>query len=189
MSEGVEWTLHCCTVLATLPAGQTLPAAKLAEFHEVPPAYLAKHLQATAAAGITETVSGPRGGYRLARPAAEIAVLDVVLAVDGEAPAFRCTEIRQQGPTAGPPNLYPAPCGIARAMWRAEDAWRAELRATTIADLVAELLVSVPHELLVAGAEWIQLVEVQRGRRAAKGRRAGAPGRGPTGPGSEEGSR
>jgi len=165
MSEGVEWTLHCCTVLATLPTGQTLPAAKLAELHDVPPAYLAKHLQATAGARITETVPGPRGGYRLARPAAEISVLDVVLAVDGEETAFRCSEIRQQGPVAGPPSTYRTPCGIARAMWRAEDAWRAELQATTIADLVAELLVSVPFEQLQAGAEWIQQVEVARGRR------------------------
>lgn len=165
MSEGVEWTLHCCTLLATLPAGQTLPAAKLAEFHAVAPAYLAKHLQATAAAGITESVPGPRGGYRLARPPEEISVLDVVLAVDGAETAFRCTEIRQQGPAAGAPSLYRTPCGIARAMWRAEGAWRAELRATTLADLVADLLASVPHELLVAGAEWIQQVEVQRGRR------------------------
>jgi Rrf2 family protein len=81
MSEGVEWVLHCCTVLATLPSDETLPAAKLAELHDVAPAYLAKHLQATAAAGITETVPGPRGGYRLARPPAEISILDVVQAV------------------------------------------------------------------------------------------------------------
>jgi Rrf2 family protein len=165
MSEGVEWALHCCTVLATLPTGLALPSAKLAELHDLPPAYLAKHLQATTAAGITESVPGPRGGYRLARPPAEISLLEVVLAVDGDDTAFRCREIRQQGPAAGPSSLYRRPCGIARAMWRAEDAWRTELRDTTIADLVTELLVSVPPELLVAGAEWVQQVEVQRGRR------------------------
>lgn len=164
MSEGVEWVLHCCTVLATLPSDQSLPAAKLAELHDVAPAYLAKHLQATAAAGITETVPGPRGGYRLARPPAQISLLDVVLAVDGDDTAFRCSEIRQQGPVAGPPSDYRRPCGIARAMWRAEDAWRSELRDTTIADLVGELLVSVPPELLQAGAEWVQRVERQRRR-------------------------
>lgn len=162
MSEGVEWVLHCCTVLATLPSGETLPAAKLAELHDVAPAYLAKHLQATAAAGITETVPGPRGGYRLARPPAEISILDVVLAVDGEDTAFRCSEIRQQGPAAGPPSSYRRPCGIARAMWRAEDAWRAELRATTIADLVMELVATVPRELVQAGAEWVQQVQITR---------------------------
>src|ERR1044071_4267804 len=36
MSDGVEWALHCCTLLATLPEGQALPTARLAEFHEVP---------------------------------------------------------------------------------------------------------------------------------------------------------
>ena len=165
MSEGVEWVLHACTVLATLPTDQALPAAKLAELHDVPPTYLAKHLQATTAAGITRSVAGPRGGYRLARPPAEITLLDIVLAVDGDDTAFRCTEIRQQGPVAGPPSCYARPCGIARAMWRAEDAWRAELRATTIADLLMDLLATVPSELLQAGAEWVQEVEVARGRR------------------------
>ena len=33
MSDGVEWALHCCTVLAALPSDQALPAARLAEFN------------------------------------------------------------------------------------------------------------------------------------------------------------
>ena len=70
LGEGVEWALHCCTVLALVPPDRTLPAARLAEFHGVPPAYLAKHLQALAQAGIVESVPGRKGGYRLVRPAA-----------------------------------------------------------------------------------------------------------------------
>jgi Rrf2 family protein len=182
MSDGVEWALHSCTVLATLPSDQALPAAKLAELHDLPPAYLAKHLQAMAAAGITEAVPGPRGGYRLARPPAEISLLDVVHAVEGSESAFRCSEIRQRGPVAGPPSAYRGRCGIARAMDRAEDAWRAELSATTVADLVADLVVSVPSELLQAGAAWVQQVEVRRRSRNARPRGAahasGSGGRG-----------
>ena len=162
MSDGVEWTLHCCTILASLPSDQALPAAKLAELHGVPPAYLAKHLQAASAAGIMESVPGPRGGYRLAKPPAAISLLEIVLAVDGDDMAFRCSEIRQRGPVAGPPSTYRRPCGIARAMWRAEDAWRSELAATTIADLVMELVATVPMELLQAGAAWVQQVEINR---------------------------
>ena len=92
-----------------------------------PSAYLAKHLQALARAGVLETVKGPRGGYRLARPAAEITVLDVVEAIDGDEPAFRCTEIRRRGPSAVPAREYRTPCGIHRAFTRADEAWRAEL--------------------------------------------------------------
>jgi hypothetical protein len=58
-------------------------------------------------------------------------------------------------------------------MWRAEDAWRAELRATTVADLLVELLATVPAATLAAGAEWIQAVEVRRSNRShTHGRRA-----------------
>lgn len=166
LSDGVEWVLHSCTVLATLPSDQALPAAKLAELHDVPPAYLAKHLQAATAAGITESVPGPRGGYRLAKPPADISLLEIVLAVDGGGTAFRCSEIRRRGPVVGPASTYRRPCGIARAMWRAEDAWRAELAATTIADLVVELVATVPSSVLQAGAEWVQQVEINRRKRA-----------------------
>jgi Rrf2 family iron-sulfur cluster assembly transcriptional regulator len=40
-------------------------------------------------AGLVESVRGPGGGYRLARPAAEIRVADVLAAVDEEVSAMR----------------------------------------------------------------------------------------------------
>jgi Rrf2 family protein len=166
MSDTVEWALHCCTVLGALPQDQALPAARLAEFHDVPAAYLAKALQAMTGAGITESRPGPRGGYRLARPAAEVTLLEVVLAVDGADTAFQCSEIRQRGPVASDsPGTYRRPCAIARAMWRAEDAWRAELAATTVGDLITELIATVPSAQLLRGAEWIKQVEITRRNR------------------------
>jgi Rrf2 family protein len=167
MSDTVEWAVHCCTVLGTLPPDQALPAGRLAEFHDVPPAYLAKALQALTVAGITESRPGPRGGYRLARPPADITLLEVVRAIDGDDTAFQCREIRRRGPVASKARgAYRRPCGIARAMWRAEDAWRAELAATTIGDLITELLATVPAAQLLRGAEWIQQVEITRRNRA-----------------------
>src|SRR4051812_50031101 len=65
LAEGVEWGVHAVTLLATLPPDAALPAAKLAEFHGVPPAYLAKSLQALARGGIVESVPGRRGGFPL----------------------------------------------------------------------------------------------------------------------------
>jgi DNA-binding IscR family transcriptional regulator len=57
-------------------------------------------------------------------------VLDVVRAVEGPASAFRCSEVRQRGPAAVGPAQYGKPCGIARAMWAAEEAWREVLAAS-----------------------------------------------------------
>jgi rrf2 family protein (putative transcriptional regulator) len=158
LSDGVEWGIHVTTILAVLPPDKALPAARLAEFHGVPAAYLAKHLQALSRAGILESVQGPRGGYRLARPAAKITVLDVVEAIDGTASAFRCTEIRQRGPAAQPASAYPLPCGIHRVMTSADAVWRASLRAVTIADLVRTVAREVSPAALATGAVWIQEV-------------------------------
>jgi Rrf2 family protein len=156
LSQGVEWALHCCSVLALVPPGHTLTAARLAEFHEVPPAYLAKQLQALARADVIAADPGPKGGYRLARSADRISVLDIVLAVEGDEQAFRCEEVRQRGPAACAPVAYRRPCGIALAMGRAERAWRDELRGTSVADLVMDLALHLHPEAAQKGAAWMQ---------------------------------
>ncbi len=155
LGDGVEWALHCCSVLGAMPPQGAVPASVLAEFHGVPSAYLAKQMQALSRAGIVESVPGRNGGYRLARPATDITILDVVLGVEGPERAFRCTEIRQQGPSAVAPSSYLKPCGIAAAMWRAEEAFRQELAATTIGDLVAELETGVDPEQTEKALVWL----------------------------------
>ena len=135
LSAGVEWAIHCCVVLSQ--AEGPVPAQRLAEFHEVSKTYLAKHLQQLSRAGLVASTEGRVGGYALTRPAADISVLDVLLAIEGSEPAFRCTEIRQNGPFPATAQQCRRPCGIARAMYAAEDAYRASLAGVTIADLAA----------------------------------------------------
>jgi len=156
LSEGVEWGLHCVVLAAMLPADAALPAGRLAEYHDVPSAYLAKHLQALSRAGILEALPGPRGGYRLARPADQITVLDAVEALEGCEPAFRCTEIRRRGPARVAAREYRVPCSIHVVMDRADAAWRAELAGTSIADLVGMVLASAPPPTLEKGWSWLQ---------------------------------
>ncbi|QKW53070.1 RrF2 family transcriptional regulator [Streptomyces buecherae] len=133
LSGGVEWALHCCVVLTT--ATEPVPSVRLAELHDVSGSYLAKQLQALSRAGLVGSVQGKAGGYELTRAPERISVLDVVEAVDGSRPAFVCTEIRQRGPLATPPESCARPCAIARAMATADAAWRAALRDISIADL------------------------------------------------------
>jgi Rrf2 family protein len=155
INEGVEWGAHCTVVLAMLPDGASLPAARLAEYHGIPAPYLAKSLQALMRAGIVESITGRHGGYRLRKPASEISLLDVFQAVEGNDTFFRCTEIRRQGPSRVAVRAYPPTCGIAAAMWRAEAAWRDELSAVTIGELAVEVMAQAPPAAIVKGSKWL----------------------------------
>ncbi|MGH9039892.1 MAG: RrF2 family transcriptional regulator [Acidimicrobiia bacterium] len=140
LSDGVEWSLHCMCVLAVLPDGTALPGGRLAEMHGVPTAYLQKHLQALRRAGVIESAPGKGGGYRLARSPSAITLWDIVAAVEGSQPAFRCTEIRRKGTLGNlPAKEFRLACTVTRAMHEAEAAWRAELESRTLADLVGQI--------------------------------------------------
>ena len=156
LSRGVEWALHACSLLALAPPGKTLQAAKLAEFHEIPPAYLAKHLQALARAGIIEPAYGRNGGYRLGRPADTVSLLAIVIAVEGDEAAFRCTEIRRRGPCGGlPDECYQQACSFAAAMWEAERAWRDSLAGVSLADVTRTMLRQIDPEEQRRGRAWL----------------------------------
>ncbi|NEW33378.1 Rrf2 family transcriptional regulator [Nocardia cyriacigeorgica] len=139
MGEGVEWGIHCCLTIAWLEDQGPIPTTRLAQWFDLPQQYLKKRLQDLVRAQILTSVPGARGGFELARRPERITLMDVVSAIEGPDEAFRCTEIRREGVgTTAPPSRFTRPCGIATAMRKAELAWRRELAATTIADLMAQ---------------------------------------------------
>ncbi|MFC7495188.1 MULTISPECIES: RrF2 family transcriptional regulator [unclassified Nocardioides] len=153
MSGGVEWAIHCCVVLSQ--ADDPVPAQRLAEFHGISRTYLAKHLQHLSRAGLVSSTEGRVGGYVLTRSADEITVLDVVLAIEGREQAFRCTEIRQNGPLPASPAACRKACGVARTMHAAEQAWRDSLEGVTIADLAEGVLEDAGPDTFVRVREWL----------------------------------
>ncbi|GAB2462312.1 Rrf2 family transcriptional regulator [Jatrophihabitans fulvus] len=153
MSGGVEWALHCCTVLSM--TGDAVSVTRLAELHDVSSTYLAKQLQALSRADILHSAQGKAGGYTLTRAAEEITVLDVVEALDGPQPAFVCTEIRRRGPLAAPDEACTRPCAISRAMSAADAAWREALRAVSIADLRSSVASDYDTDIAAAVRGWI----------------------------------
>jgi Rrf2 family protein len=139
LPESTEWVLHAAGSLAQLGPGGSASAAKLAEHFDVPPAYLAKQLQALVRAGVMTATTGPRGGFRLASPPAEITLLQIVEAIDGTSRFYQCNELRQRGPGAAPPEQCRKICGIASHLHAAEAAWRASLAEVSLADILAGL--------------------------------------------------
>lgn len=137
LGDGVEAALHCAVILAAMPRDKVLSGRDLAALHGLSESYLLKHLRALTAANVTEALPGPRGGYRLVRPATEITMLDVVEAIDGPGPAYVCREIRQKGDiTTNAACAYKADCFIKRRMLAAEQLWRDALGSQTLKDLL-----------------------------------------------------
>lgn len=156
INKGVEWAAHACALLGALPKGWTLSADALAAYHDVPPAYMAKQMQALSAAGLVVSARGAAGGYRLARGAGEITLKDVFLAVEGPAPSFRCTEVRQDGPCGASKAACRRPCGIAAGFHAAEAAFRDSLAGVTIADIVASAAAASEAGKAAKIAAWVR---------------------------------
>ncbi|QFU92161.1 Rrf2 family transcriptional regulator [Amycolatopsis sp. YIM 10] len=139
-----EWALHCATSLAQLEPGASASTNQLAVYFDLPAPYLAKQLKALVRAGILAASTGPRGGFRLAKPAAEITLLDIVEAVDGASAPYECREIRQRGRGALPAEDCRNTCVLAAKMADAHNAWRQTLANDTLATILDALPPTAP---------------------------------------------
>jgi Rrf2 family protein len=155
ISKGVEWAVHALSLMTALPEKRGLSAEALAHYHHVPPAYMAKQMQALSRAGIVVSSRGTGGGYRLAKLPIDINLWDITAAIEGSTPAFRCTEIRQNGPCGVRAEDCKAPCAIASAFLRAETAYRSALRLVSLADIGIEVMSEAPQHHLAEILTWI----------------------------------
>ena len=113
--------------------------ADIAERQNVSLAYLEQLFVRLRKAGLVESVRGPGGGYRLARPAAQLRIIDVMGAVDETVSAIRCEDGAEQG------------CGGSRAACLTHNLWEqlsshvhVFLSQTTIADVIGNRLAPCP---------------------------------------------
>lgn len=155
LKSQVEWALHCCAILAGLPADKYLATKDLAELHGLPKEYLSKALQSLSHAKLVTSTLGPSGGYRLAKPPADITFLDIVEAIEGKQSTFVCTEIRKNNPCRKAGTREGKACAVARVMWGADQAWRAHLKATTLAQLAETLAQEIPQPLYENTFAWV----------------------------------
>ena len=155
INKGVEWAGHACALLVPLWPDRGLPLSALAEFHGLPEPYMAKQMQALARAGIVAGGRGRSGFYSLARAPTDITMLDILLAVDGEQPMFRCTEIRQRGPCAAKPADCKTPCNIAAGFARAEQAYRDTLAEIDLVALASDVAAQLAPDKMAQAGEWI----------------------------------
>ena len=169
LTVSVEYGLHCLMWLVS--SGDTpLSSRDLAELQGISPSFLAKIFPKLEKAGIVAASEGIRGGYRLARPAAEITVLEVVDAIEGDKPLFDCQQIRGRCTLFGgepPAWSLSGVCAIHAVMLKAEKAMRSELAAQTLANIAATVDRKAPPSHAQDVRAWIDgRVEARRSARS-----------------------
>jgi Rrf2 family protein len=95
----------------------------------VPAHYLAKVLATLARAGLLSATRGARGGYRLARPAAEIPLIEIVEPFEGQRARPGC--LLNPGEPCGDDRT----CSAHGAWGQVKDTYLAFLESTTLADI------------------------------------------------------
>jgi Rrf2 family protein len=128
-SQTVEYALRAVVQLAYI-APQASTTAALAKVTQVPPAYLAKVLQALVKAGIVSSRRGIGGGVSLVRDASRLTIFDIVNAVD---PIRRIKTCPLELVTHGT-KLCPLHRRMDAALAQVEQAFR----STTLSDVLAD---------------------------------------------------
>ncbi len=81
--------------LGLLPGGVCQSAREIATEYRIPPALMAKLLQRLARKGLVTSQHGTKGGYHLARPSSEIAIREVIEAIEGPVALVECLDARK----------------------------------------------------------------------------------------------
>ncbi len=168
--SGVEYGLHC--LLYLVGRGGEAPSSRdLAEFQGVSPSYVAKLFTQLQKAGLVVATEGLGGGFRLARPAGDITVLDVVDALEGNKKLFRCREVRDGCILYGdaPPTRAAGDvCAIHAVMLEAEERMREALAGRTLADIDAEVAGKLSDGIIRQTTAWFDDRNVNRRARAGR---------------------
>ena len=90
ISRRTDYGVRIVLDLATLPQDERAAAHDIADRQKIPRPFLAKIISQLCLAGVVTTYRGAGGGVALARPAADITLLEVVEALEGPLRLNRC---------------------------------------------------------------------------------------------------
>src|SRR5438105_4520077 len=83
MSRASTYAVHALAHLAEHDDNRPVASHEVAQARGIPEKFLLKVLKPLVNARILVSLKGPNGGYRLAKPANKITLLEVIEAVDG----------------------------------------------------------------------------------------------------------
>jgi Rrf2 family transcriptional regulator, iron-sulfur cluster assembly transcription factor len=125
-----DYGVRAMLALSRAPAGRLLSVRRIAEEMAIPVRFLPQVMGDLSAAGLVSAETGRTGGYRLARPAGQISLLDVVEAVEGDGRRRSC--VLRAGP-CGTDGF----CDVHDVFVAAQDALFATLAGARLTELPA----------------------------------------------------
>jgi len=95
LTKGTDYGMLGILYLARQPRERVVLISEIAQAQDVPESYLAKIFQDLAKAGLVRSHRGARGGFTLARSAADITLRQVIEAIEGPLALNRCLDPRE----------------------------------------------------------------------------------------------
>jgi Rrf2 family protein len=83
LTRASSYALHAVAFMAAQKHDRPIASHLIAQARGIPERFLLKVLKPLVQARVLLSIKGPNGGYRLARPASEISMLEILEAVDG----------------------------------------------------------------------------------------------------------
>jgi Rrf2 family protein len=83
LTRASSYAIHALVFMATQKHNRPVASHHIAQARGIPERFLLKVLKPLVSARVLHSIKGPNGGYRLARPADEITMLEILEAVDG----------------------------------------------------------------------------------------------------------
>ncbi len=148
ISAKADYAVRAVVELAAAGGEKPIKAERLATAQEIPLNFLENILGELRHAGIVRSHRGAEGGFRLARPAEQMTVADIIRAVEGPLASVR-----------GAPPEDTAYLGAAESLPRVWIAVRANLRQVveqvTVADIAAGHLPAAVDRLAEDPEAWV----------------------------------
>ncbi|MBW6398349.1 Rrf2 family transcriptional regulator [Roseomonas sp. HJA6] len=143
LTQRAKYGLRAMSLLAArCPQGGTMAISELAQAGHIPPKFLEAILLDLKRHGFLTSRRGKAGGYALAQPAANIAIGDLIRALDGPLAPIPCASLTAYRPCADCTDA--ATCEIRRLMRQVRDAMAQILDGTTLADFAASSAAQAP---------------------------------------------
>ena len=162
-STKAEYGIRVMVELARSSGSEPIPLAEIAERGGLPLAYLEHLVARLRKADLVASRRGSRGGYMLARPAAEITMAEVVEALEGSIAPIECISEAADGSIVCAREASIDHVCPTKLLWtRVRFSIVSTLRETTLADLLrgphagslpdAATLPTLPMQPLTTGA-------------------------------------